>query len=163
MIFARLLILLMQTFLFLNFSTMVSTINHWISSKIILNFKLWRLEITHDQIAHQSCWVFLKDLFINDLAYYITSIIIKLFADYTSFIISGFDISVCIVQFKPVVIELVNWSNNNKLDINWTKTYAFVNSKKEIELDQIQVNNLNYLVWRFTKISISINMLVQFL
>ena len=74
-------------------------------------------------------------IFINDLAYYITSIIIKLFADDTTFIISGSDISVCIVQFKQVVIELLNWCKNNKLDINWTKTYAFVNSKKEIELD----------------------------
>jgi hypothetical protein len=48
-------------------------------------------------------------IFINDLAYYITSIIFKLFADDTTFIISGSHISGCIIKLKQVVTELVNW------------------------------------------------------
>ena len=49
-------------------------------------------------------------IFINDLAYFITIIIIKLFADDTTFIIWEYDLPSCISKFKQAVMLLVEWT-----------------------------------------------------
>ena len=81
-------------------------------------------------------------IFINDLAYYITLIIIKLFADDTTFIIAEYDIASCISKFKKAVLLLVEWCDHNRLDINWTKTFALLHNIKDADkVDKIVVND----------------------
>ncbi len=76
------------------------------------------------------------------MAFYIITIIIKIFLDDTTFIISDPTINECIIKFKSVVLILIEWCNFNSLDINWSKTYAMVthNKPETITINNIQVN-----------------------
>ena len=81
-------------------------------------------------------------IFINDLAYFITQIIIKLFADDTTFIIADVSIDNCLTKFKHAVLLLVDWCEHNRLDINWSKTYAMLNCKNDTStVTEIQISD----------------------
>ena len=77
------------------------------------------------------------------MAYFILSIIIKMFADDTTFIIAEPTIYECIAKFKKIVLILIEWCHLNRLDINWSKTYALINHNRigVINITKIQVNN----------------------
>ena len=81
-------------------------------------------------------------IFINDLSYFIENIIIKLFADDTTFIIADISIETCISKFKKAALLLVDWCNYNRVDINWSKTFAMINSKIDFSaISEIQVSD----------------------
>ena len=77
------------------------------------------------------------------MAYFILSIIIKMFADDTTFIISEPTIDECKAKFKKIVLILIEWCHLNRLDINLSKTYALINHNRidVINITNIQVNN----------------------
>ena len=80
-------------------------------------------------------------IFINDLAFYLINIIIKLFADDTTLIIAELNIDTCISKFKSAVLSIIEWCGYNRLDINWSKTYAmFVHNKADL---MININTIN--------------------
>ena len=81
-------------------------------------------------------------IFINDLGFFINSVIIKLFADDTTFIIAEKDLPKCISKFKQATLSVVEWCDNNRLDISWSKTFALIhNNQDELNVDKIQIND----------------------
>ena len=50
----------------------------------------------------------------------------------------------CISKFKSAVLSIIEWCDYNRLDINWSKTYAmFVHNKTDlkINIDKITINS----------------------
>ena len=70
-------------------------------------------------------------LFINDLAYLLSDLKKKLFADDTTFYRSDKDCPKLIKDFQQLIKPLLNWCDTNKLDLNWSKTYfLFIKNKR---------------------------------
>ncbi len=68
-----------------------------------------------------------------------------MFADDTTNLLSNIDFSQLIIDFKNEVKLLIDWCNFNKMDINWSKTYAMIISPvgKFIAPSEINVNGFN--------------------
>ena len=73
-------------------------------------------------------------IFINDLPYCILKAFIELFADDTTLTRSGEKLDEVLKEFEYVIEELTLWCNFNKVDINWSKTFFMVFTKKKIEI-----------------------------
>ncbi len=82
-------------------------------------------------------------LFINDLPFFITHLKALLFADDTTLYRSENDLPALLELFRESTQEMIKWCTFNRLDINWSKTYAmFVTNKKNIELpNEINVDD----------------------
>ena len=82
-------------------------------------------------------------IFINDLAYYMNDFYCILFADDTTLLDSNCDLDSLISSFKSKLALLLEWCSFNKLNINWTKTYIMLISKKHIDAPlYIQFNDI---------------------
>jgi hypothetical protein len=81
-------------------------------------------------------------IFINDMAFFMKNMNCDLFADDTTLYKSGDDLNELIGTFKRNVALLQDWCLFNRLDINWSKTFAtFVTNKRiklpsKIDIDQ---------------------------
>jgi len=73
-------------------------------------------------------------IYINDLIYFINAASAKLFADDTTLYHSGVDLSEIINYFSKIINDLLLWCKNNRLDINWTKTFLMVFTNKRIKI-----------------------------
>jgi len=84
-------------------------------------------------------------IFINDLAFLLDNLSSKLFADDTTIYKSGPELNALLTAFQQHIKPLFSWCKFNRLDINWTKTYAmFVTNKrvllpKELIIEGIKV------------------------
>ena len=63
-------------------------------------------------------------IFINDLSFHVKDLKCKLFADDTTFYHEDKDISYLTKEFSSRVKPLFEWCFKNKIDINFTKTFA---------------------------------------
>jgi hypothetical protein len=82
-------------------------------------------------------------IYINDLIYFINAASAKLFADDTTLYHSGVDLSEIINYFSKIINDLLLWCKNNRLDINWTKTFLMVFTNKRIKIpDSICFNEI---------------------
>jgi hypothetical protein len=62
----------------------------------------------------------------------------------TTLIIAERNLYTCISKFKSAVLSIIEWCDYNRLDINWSKTYAmFVHNKTDlkINIDKITINS----------------------
>ena len=73
-------------------------------------------------------------IFINDLAFdFVENENLELFADDTTITGTGCSVKDSIINLGDDVNKLLNWSNNNHLSINWSKTFVmFITDKKNI-------------------------------
>ena len=73
---------------------------------------------------------------INDLPHGLNKLMSKLFADDTTLYLFDSDIDNLINKFKVEIQSLLNWCSDNKMDINWSKTYfMFVyNSRRKLKI-----------------------------
>ena len=87
-------------------------------------------------------------IFINDLIFCFDEIKCKLFADDTTLLYEGEDLSKMITSFKCQLKPLFDWCDMNRLEINWSKTFCMIitnkrisglKSLKEIELGEARV------------------------
>ncbi|CAF1069906.1 unnamed protein product, partial [Brachionus calyciflorus] len=62
-------------------------------------------------------------IFINDLPLFFNEANIKLFADDTTIYVIGASLNEIIDMFKVEILNLLDWCNHNRMDINWTKTF----------------------------------------
>ena len=82
-------------------------------------------------------------IFINDLSYLLEDVSLKQFADDTTVTKSGKTLELVIDEFEGVFENLTLWCNFNKVEINWSKTYFMVFSKKKYSIpDFIQIKNI---------------------
>ena len=67
--------------------------------------------------------------FLEPLFYliFINSVIIKLFADDTTFIMAEKDLPKCISKFKQATLSLVEWCDNNRLFNDKIDIYKLMN------------------------------------
>jgi hypothetical protein len=83
-------------------------------------------------------------IFINDLAFRLIHIVIKLSADDITLIIAEHNLDTCISKFKSAVFSMIEWCDYNRLDTNWSKTCAmFVHNKTDLKInyDKITINS----------------------
>ena len=73
-------------------------------------------------------------IFINDLAFdFVENENLELFADDTTITGTGCSVKDSMINLGDDVNKLLNWSNNNHLSINWSKTFVmFITDKKNI-------------------------------
>ena len=71
-------------------------------------------------------------IFINDLAFLLEGVTSKLFADDTTIYLSGPDLDNLLTDFKRRIEPLDLWCRHNRLDVNWSKTYAMFITNKRI-------------------------------
>jgi len=72
-------------------------------------------------------------IFINDLSFHVKDLKCKLFADDTTFNHEDKDISYLSKEFSSRVKPLFEWCFKNKIDINFTKTYAmFITNSRSV-------------------------------
>jgi len=76
-------------------------------------------------------------LFINDLAIYLKEMRSVLFADDTTLSQVNENVTELIGRFKRGLIKLSTWCENNRLDINWTKTFAMFITNKHVILPSV--------------------------
>ena len=95
------------------------------------------------------------------MAHFILSIIIKMFADDAIFIIAEATINEYIAKLKNIAVILIEWCRFNRLDINWSKTYALFNHNRSdiSEITNIQVTNeiIINVVDRFKLLGVNLN------
>ncbi|CAF1049554.1 unnamed protein product [Brachionus calyciflorus] len=84
-------------------------------------------------------------LFINDIVKYLSDFMFKLFADDTTILKVGNELSSVISEFSCSIKKLVEWCKFNRIDINWNKTkIMFLTNKRNICLPKsINVDNNN--------------------
>ena len=77
-------------------------------------------------------------IFINDIVVYLSDFIVKLFADDTTIIKIGTDLTTLINQFFNSIQKLSTWCKYNRIDINWSKTkIMFISNKRNVELPKV--------------------------
>ena len=90
-------------------------------------------------------------IFINDMSFYIIQFmqnnknsIVEMFADDTTVGNSASNYDDLICHFKHSLQHLLNWCLNNRLDINWNKTYIMIITHKKIDIPKtIDIEVLN--------------------
>ncbi len=83
-------------------------------------------------------------IFINDMAYFMKNMKCVLFADDTTLYKSGNDLNKLIDAFKQNLTVLEDWCLNNRLDINWSKTFIMFITNKRVQLPvSIDIGNKN--------------------
>jgi hypothetical protein len=103
-------------------------------------------------------------IFINDLAYLLKEVNCKLFADDTTLYSSDSHLDVLLDKFQKSIKPLSVWCLNNRMDINWSKTYCMFVSNKRVTfpptvlIDNIQVN----VVDQFTLLGVTVDHKLNF-
>ena len=69
-------------------------------------------------------------IFINDIVYYLSDFVIKLFADDTTLALIANNLIELLNRFNHSIQRLVDWCKFNRIDINWSKTKIMFISKK---------------------------------
>ncbi|CAF1025376.1 unnamed protein product [Brachionus calyciflorus] len=78
-------------------------------------------------------------IYINDLVEFLSNFKVKLFADDTTLIKSGNNLSDLIDDFRNSIKQLITWCKFNRIDINWSKTkLMFISNKKNTNLNKIE-------------------------
>jgi hypothetical protein len=72
-------------------------------------------------------------IFINDLPF-LLDLSSKLFADDTTLYLSGTDIAQLEKDFSVRSRVLLDWCNDNRIDINWSKTFAMFITNKRVQI-----------------------------
>lgn len=72
-------------------------------------------------------------IFINDLPFYLENLVCKLFADDTTILHTGNDLDKLIDSFKTLLRTFFIWCDQNKLEVNWSKTYVMVITNKRLK------------------------------
>ena len=81
-------------------------------------------------------------IYINDLPYYLSNTVCKLFADDTTLVFAGSDCVDAVNELKKTVMPLLEWCENNYMYVNWSKTYAmFVTTKRTTRPDTIRIDS----------------------
>jgi hypothetical protein len=74
-------------------------------------------------------------IFINDLTHFL-DLATKKFADDTTLYLTGDDINQLQKDFSKRVSVVISWCENNRLDINWKKTFAMVITNKRVAIQK---------------------------
>ena len=68
----------------------------------------------------------------------------KLFADDTTLYSSGAELVDLTVRFSCIIRQLLDWCSKNRLDINWSKTFFMIITKKRIKIpESFTFGNIN--------------------
>ena len=82
-------------------------------------------------------------IFINDLLEYLPDISSKLFADDTTLYCSSPELTIVTNKFSKTINQLLEWCSNNRLDVNWTKTFFMVVTNKRLKIpESFTYNNI---------------------
>ena len=83
-------------------------------------------------------------IFINDLLSYLVDVNAKLFADDTTLYSSGAELDDLTARFSSIIRQLLDWCSKNRLDINWSKTFFMIITKKRIKIpESFTFGNIN--------------------
>ena len=83
----------------------------------------------------------LFDIYINDIAFYLKDILVKLFADDTTLLFSERELSQLISKIKSGIFTLNEWCKFNKLFVNWEKTFLMFVTNRRVSLpDFIEID-----------------------
>ncbi|CAF1017588.1 unnamed protein product [Brachionus calyciflorus] len=82
-------------------------------------------------------------IFINDIVIYLSDCSVKLFADDTTIVKVGNDLTNLIDDFITSTEKLNIWCKFNRIDINWSKTKVmFIKNKRGVQIpNSININN----------------------
>lgn len=80
-------------------------------------------------------------IFINDLLFFLADVLAKLFADDTTLYCSGAELDELRREFERYIKLLLEWCSNNRIDINWTKTFFMVITNKRIKIPESFIFN----------------------
>jgi hypothetical protein len=73
-------------------------------------------------------------IYINDLAYHLIKFNTKLFADDTSLYKANKNWSILLSEFQRDIVDLFEWCEINRIDINYSKTYIMVITNKRVDI-----------------------------
>ena len=83
----------------------------------------------------------LFDIYINDIAFYLKDILVKLFADDTTLLFSERELSQLISKIKSGIFTLNEWCKFNKLFVNWEKSFLMFVTNRRVSLpDFIEID-----------------------
>jgi hypothetical protein len=103
-------------------------------------------------------------IYINDLPFFMSSILTKLFADDTTLLFEGEHLDDLLMRCKSGVRLLLEWCELNYLYVNWTKTYAmFITNKRLVLPKALSVEAFNIeIVEKFKLLGVTIDTKLNF-
>ena len=100
-------------------------------------------------------------IFINDIAIALNEVLVKLFADDTTLVLTHSNLS----MFKKVILQLNEWCKHNRLFINWSKTFNMFSTSKRIVLpDFLEIEDTKiFPVKKFKLLGVHLDDKLQFI
>ena len=104
-------------------------------------------------------------IYINDLPFFLDSILTKLFADDTTLHFADFDFDSVVNKCKIGISVILEWCKFNYLYINWSKTNVMFNTNKRLDFPKyIEFGNIKVqVVVKFKLLGVTIDSKLNFL